>query len=67
MEKSQERELILKALTDPGFRRSLETDPRMDERTRNIILGTISGINAQVAAAGDQILCAPGPGPCGIC
>jgi hypothetical protein len=67
MEKMQERELILKALTDPEFRRTLETTKDIDEHTRNTVLAAVKGIGIQVAAAADELLCAPGPGPCGIC
>lgn len=67
MEKIKERELILKALTDPEFRRRLETDTNIDEHIRNSILGAVRGITTQVAAAADLILCMPPPGPCGIC
>jgi hypothetical protein len=63
-----ERELILKALTDPAFRRSLEEgNAEVDEDTRTYVLAAVKGINTQVAKAPDELLCAYGPGPCGIC
>ncbi|KYK34940.1 MAG: hypothetical protein HXS48_13340 [Theionarchaea archaeon] len=63
-----ERELILKALTDPAFRKSLEEgNADVDEDTRTYVLAAVKGINTQVALAPDELLCAYGPGPCGIC
>ncbi len=63
-----ERELILKALTDPAFRRALEeNDADVDEDTRNYVLAAVKSISTQVAKAPDELLCASGPGPCGIC
>ncbi len=62
------RELILKALTDPEFRRKLEKgDPaalglkRLSEtgkREVQLILDTVESINVQVSAVADEILCA---------
>ena len=63
-----EREIILKALTDPAFRKSLEDgNVEVDEDTRASVLAAVKGINTQVALAPDDLLCANGPGPCGIC
>lgn len=63
-----ERELIVKALTDPTFRKSLEEgNLDVDEDTRTYVLNAVKGINTQVALAPDELLCAYGPGPCGIC
>ncbi|MGD2248166.1 MAG: hypothetical protein PVF58_07140 [Candidatus Methanofastidiosia archaeon] len=63
-----ERELILKALTDPEFRKSLEDGTAdITDTTRKYVLSAVNGINTQVAAAADELLCAYGPGPCGIC
>jgi hypothetical protein len=63
-----EREMILQALTDPAFRRSLEEGHAdVDEDTRAYILDAVKGITTQVARAPDDLLCAYGPGPCGIC
>lgn len=65
---TMERELILRALTDPAFRKELEegtTD--VDEHTRTSVLAAVQGITTQVARAPDELLCAYGPGPCGIC
>ena len=63
-----ERELILKALTDPAFRRGLEENTaNVDESTRTYVLAVIKGIDTQITAAADLLLCAeppPGPIPC---
>ena len=63
-----ERELILKALTDPAFRRNLEENKaNVDESTRTYVLAAVKGIDTQITAAADLLLCAhppPGPVPC---
>lgn len=70
------RKLILKALTDPEFRKALEENPaavlgvreftEVNKREVRLILAAVNGIAAQIAATADELLCAPGPGPCGI-
>ncbi|MGD2248219.1 MAG: hypothetical protein PVF58_07405 [Candidatus Methanofastidiosia archaeon] len=78
MEKNEKnRELILKALVDPEFRKILEVEPlralELEEITEvnkqevRLILAAVRGINIQITAAADELLCAYGPGPCGIC
>lgn len=60
--------MILKALTDPAFRKSLEEGTLdVDENVKTYVLNAVKGINNQVAIAPDELLCAYGPGPCGIC
>lgn len=69
------RELILRALIDPDFRRRLEKNPaavvgvrefsEVNKREIRLVLAAVKGIAAQIAAAADELLCAPGP-PCGI-
>lgn len=68
--------LIMRALTDPQFRKKLEENPtsalgvkrlsKDNEREIQSVLAIIKCISAQVAAAADELLCASGPGPCGI-
>jgi hypothetical protein len=71
----RQRDLILRALTDPGFRKMLATDPAQALGKKRItvtmkkeigmILAVAKGIDAQIAAIADELLCANG-GPCGI-
>ena len=71
------RDFILKALIDPEFRKALEENPgkaldmreltEINKREVRLILAAVKGINTQIAAAADELLCAYGPGPCGIC
>lgn len=67
------RDLILRALTDRKFRKLLETNPRealggqlTDVKAREIslVLATVRGLEAQIRAVGDELLCLNGP--CGI-
>ena len=63
-----ERDLILKALTNPEFRRTLEENTAdVDEYTRDQVLAAVKGINSLVAAAADLILCMPPPDTPAIC
>ncbi|WP_456474395.1 hypothetical protein [Candidatus Pyrohabitans sp.] len=69
------RELIYRALTDPAFRRQLEKDPASALGVRELsrekikeiafVLAAVKGIEAQIGALADELLCANG-GPCGI-
>ena len=71
----KQREFILKALTDPGFRKELAANPGRALRLReikpeeqkevNLVLAAVRGIEAQIANLADELLCANG-GPCGI-
>lgn len=73
--RKRQRELVLRTLTDPGFRKMLATDPaqalgkkRITETIQKeirMILAIAKGIEAQIAAIADELLCANG-GPCGI-
>lgn len=68
------REIILKALTDPKFRKALEEDPAktlnmreftdVNKQEIRLVLAAVRGINTLISAAADQILCMDGP--CGI-
>jgi len=71
----RQKEFILKALTEPKFRKALVEDPAKAlsarritpemEREIALVLAAVKGINAQISALADQLLCANG-GPCGI-
>lgn len=73
--KKRQKELILKALTDPKFRKALATNPQEALKQKrltaealkevNLILAAVKGIEAQISALADELLCANG-GPCGI-
>jgi hypothetical protein len=68
------RELVLKALTDPTYRKLLETNPKaalggaklskVNKQEIALVLATVKGIRAQISAVGDELLCANGG--CGI-
>ncbi len=71
--KRQNRELILKALTDPKFRRELKEAPERVMRKRGtrvnkaeiaLVLAAVKGIEAQIRGLADELLCLNGP--CGI-
>ena len=63
-----QRELIIKALTDPKFRKLLAADPAKalgvkkitTEREKEIklVLATVKGIDVQIGAMADELLCA---------
>ena len=69
------RELILRALTDPKFRRALSSDPvralgmrsltTLNRKEIDGILAKVRQIESQIASLADELLCASG-GPCGI-
>lgn len=73
--KTRNRELIIRALTDPGFREMLTESPERALRLEEIsdlnqaelrfIQASIRAIECQVNALADELLCANG-GPCGI-
>lgn len=61
------RKLLLKALTDPEFRKTLELDPatalgkkitEINKREIQIVLAMLKGITNQIAATADELLCA---------
>ena len=63
-----QREFIVKALTDPKFRMLLATEPAQALGVKRInvqqakevrlILATVKGIDAQIGAMADELLCA---------
>jgi hypothetical protein len=69
------KKLVLRALTEPEFRRQLETTPKdalrmprfsqENEVEIRFVLAAVKAIEAQIAGLADQLLCANG-GPCGI-
>jgi hypothetical protein len=73
--KGRQKELILRALTDPKFRKSLSDNPRVtlglsrmspaNEKEVAMLLAAVKGIEAQISALADELLCAGGGG-CGI-
>jgi hypothetical protein len=64
----QQRELILKALTEPKFRKLLASSPAEalgvktitaeTSREIRVILATVKGIDAHIGAMADELLCA---------
>jgi hypothetical protein len=67
------RELVYRALTDRKFRKALEGNPRealgrdvtdLHRREIRLVLAAVRGIEAQIKAVGDELLCLNGP--CGI-
>ena len=66
------RDMILRALTDRKFRKLLEATPEqtigrvtdVKQREISLVLATVRGIEAQIKAIGDELLCLNGP--CGI-
>lgn len=74
--KKANKELVLRALTDPAFRRQLVADPAkaLGKRTLNavqmkevsFVLATVKAIDRQIGTIADELLCANGGGGCGI-
>lgn len=67
------RDMILRALTDRKFRKLLEATPDqalgarvtdVKQREISLVLATVRGLEAQIKAIGDELLCLNGP--CGI-
>jgi hypothetical protein len=74
--KAKQKQLVLKALTDPKFRKMLQAEPKkalgtravstLNQREIALTLSMVKGIETQISALADELLCAEGPGPCGI-
>ncbi len=72
--KKRQKELILRALTDPKFRKQLMAEPEKTLGLKKmtpemlkevkIVLAAVKGIDAQIAALADELLCANGG--CGV-
>ena len=73
--KNKQKELILRVLTDPKFKRLLVQDPTKAlnvekitpeiKKEINVVLAVVKGIESQISNLADELLCANG-GPCGI-
>lgn len=71
----RQKELILQALTDPKFRKLLQENPKEAlgvkrltsdmKKEIQLVLAAVKGINSQISALADELLCANGGG-CGI-
>jgi hypothetical protein len=69
------RELVYKALTDPAFRKLLESDPgkavgkpQLTEQNKlevRKLISVVDEIQGKIGRIADELLCANG-GPCGI-
>ncbi len=71
--KKRQKDLILKALTNPSFRKLLMNEPAkaLDKKITveiqkeiKMVLAVVKGIEAQIANLADMLLCVNGP--CGI-
>ena len=68
--------MILRALTDPGFRKKLVADPTaalgkkplsaVQLKEVNLVLAIVKNIDRQIGTIADELLCANGGGGCGI-
>jgi len=75
MVKSANRDMVYKVLTDPAFRKQLETDPAKAVGKRELtevqrqevkkVLSIVDEIQQKIQHIADELLCANG-GPCGI-
>ena len=73
--KSVNKKLIIKALTDPKFRRMLVANPSkalgvtrlsaVNKREIQLVVRTVRGIESQISSMADYLLCVT-DGPCGI-
>ena len=74
--KAVNRKLVMKALTDPKFRRQLKANPAkalgkrklsaIETKEVDLVLAVIKGIDRQIGSLADELLCANGGGGCGI-
>jgi hypothetical protein len=72
---SANRDMVFKVLTDPAFRKKLETDPAAAVGKKDLtaqqklevkkVLTAVDEIHQKVQRLADELLCANG-GPCGI-
>lgn len=72
----RQKTLILQALTDPKFRKLLQENPKEAlgakrltadmKKEIQLVLAAVKGINSQISALADELLCANGGGGCGI-
>jgi hypothetical protein len=74
--KTINRKMVIKALTDPKFRRLLKSDPTaalgkrkltdIQQKEVNLVLAAVKGIDQQINSLADELLCANGGGGCSI-
>ena len=74
--KKVNKELVVRALTDPEFRRQLQRNPAEALNVKKIsstraqevklVLAMVKGIDRQISGLADELLCATGGGGCGI-
>ena len=71
--KKLNREFVLRALTDPKFRKLLQANPSkaigktatgIHQREVDLLLATVKGIENHIQLVADELLCLNGP--CGI-
>ena len=72
----KQKDIVLRALTDPKFRKKLATSPgealgikRVSPKMKteiSMILSAVRGIEAHIMTLADELLCLPPDGPCGI-
>lgn len=72
---NRQKVLILQALTDAKFRKQLQENPKRAlgaekltaemKKEIQLVLAAVKGINSQISALADELLCANGGG-CGI-
>lgn len=70
------RKMVVKALTDARFRRMLKADPAkalglkkltaVQQKEVDLVLASVKGIERQIGALADELLCANGGGGCSI-
>ena len=68
--KKANKQLILKALTDPKFRRQINSDPaaalkkksltKIQKKEVELVLAAVKGIESQMNVMADKLLCACG-------
>ena len=75
VKKKVNKQLVIRALTDPKFREMLAADPRkvlgiprfsnINEQEIKFVLAAVQAIDYQITALADKLLCANGD-PCAI-
>ncbi|MCU7917435.1 MAG: hypothetical protein KZQ99_09670 [Candidatus Thiodiazotropha sp. (ex Dulcina madagascariensis)] len=75
-DKRVNKELVVRALTEPRFRRELSKDPASALKVKKLsttqahevklVLAMVKGIDRQISGLADELLCATGGGGCGI-
>ena len=75
-DKQVNKELVVRALTEPKFRKQLLKDPAAALKVKRLsdtqaqevklVLAMVKGIDRQISGLADELLCATGGGGCGI-